>query len=137
MSWRRKPESRVELGTVHDSVIGEEVPAVLPVDPSTREITSFILRHVAAEYNVPIHSILGNRRSQSVVAPRHAAVYLIYSWTNLSLVSIGKIFNRDHSTIHSTLDKMDAAMERRDMGQINKMAAVESLLLEKYRKPKE
>lgn len=137
MSWRRKPATRVEPGKVHDEVLGEEVPTVLPVDPAAKEITTFILQSVAVEHNVPIHAILGNRRNKSTVTARHAAVYLVYSWTALSLVSIGKIFGRDHSTIHSTLDKMEAAMEQKITEQIDKMLVVESKLIEKYRKPKE
>jgi len=134
MSWRRESQLETESATVRDDVFGCDVSMLLPVDSAAREIVEFVLRATVTEYNIPLHTILGDRRNKTTVTARHVAMFLVYTWTRLSLVGMGVIFNRDHSTVYSALDKMKAALDRRDMELIDKMLVIEARLIEKYRK---
>lgn len=62
-----------------------------------------IMRRVAAEHNVSVGDLRGPRGSAALTAIRHEAMYIIARDTLLSLPQIGKLFNRDHtSVIHGT-----------------------------------
>ena len=58
-----------------------------------------IKKIVAKRYNVKIEDLSSSRRMQSIVWPRQIAMYLATNLTDLSLLEIGREFNRDHSTI--------------------------------------
>jgi chromosomal replication initiation ATPase DnaA len=61
-----------------------------------------IISGVAKFYDVDKWEILGSKRDDAFMLPRHIAVYLSLQMTGISLVKLGKIFNRHHSTlIHS------------------------------------
>lgn len=142
MSWRRPPSVRVALDQVHDVVLGEDVKVHLPVDPGNRTVVTFILQTTAIEFNIPLHSILGNRRNKTSVQARHTAIFLVYSWTKMSLSDIGTIFNRDHSTVNHVMEKMSSLMLGTTLAKgdyLQPMIGVEAKLIEKYseRKPKD
>lgn len=69
--------------------------------------TDLILEEVANVYNVSISKLLGNNRTKELVVPRQIAMYLIRSMTGLSLPDIGKKFNRDHSTVLHSINKIE------------------------------
>lgn len=66
-----------------------------------------IIKEVAATYNVNVSDILGDSRKQPLVMPRQIAMYLAHDITGLSLVEIGKVFNRDHTTVIYAREKID------------------------------
>lgn len=54
---------------------------------------------VAGYYDIPLNSINSGRRSRAVARPRQVAMYLARELTLKSLPDIGRIFNRDHTTV--------------------------------------
>lgn len=60
---------------------------------------------------MPTDEIKGNRRTANTVYVRHMAIYLIREYTDLSLNNVGKIFNRDHSTIISAYKGVEARIK--------------------------
>ena len=54
--------------------------------------------------------IVGSRRTKEVAAARHIAIYLVRTITEMSLPNIGKIFNRDHSTVMASIDLVEKKM---------------------------
>jgi len=66
-----------------------------------------ILNLVTAKYGVSIEELKSKRRSSNLTAPRHIAIYLIRTMTDMSLPAIGKIFQRDHSTIINSLETVE------------------------------
>ena len=76
-----------------------------------------IFSAVAEKYGVTVEEIKGVRRSKHITLPRHVSIYIMRTITNKSLPEIGKIFNRDHTTIlasYETIKKMmrdDASIE--------------------------
>jgi chromosomal replication initiator protein len=63
-----------------------------------------IFAAVYKKYNIAKDEIVGKRRNKEIANARHVAIYLIREITEISLPNIGKIFDRDHSTVMSSLD---------------------------------
>jgi len=69
---------------------------------------SLIISQVCKYYSVDEATLLGTLKTKGVTEARHMAVYLTRQLTNLSLPDIGKEFNRDHSTILYSIQKVEA-----------------------------
>jgi chromosomal replication initiator protein len=74
-----------------------------------------IQKAVATHFGVTTTDICSKRRTQSVVRPRHVAMYLAKSLTTRSLPDIGRRFGgRDHSTVIHAVNKITAMIEAGD-----------------------
>ena len=62
--------------------------------------------------------IIGARRTKEVAAARHITVYLIHTITEMSLKNIGKIINRDHSTVLSSIEAAEKKIRLDPMVEI-------------------
>lgn len=65
---------------------------------------------VAKKYGVTPADIKGARRSKEIAFARHVSIYIVRQVTDLSLPSIGKILNRDHTTILSSIAVVEQKM---------------------------
>jgi chromosomal replication initiator protein len=76
-----------------------------------------ILEAVARYYNVPERDLKGKGRTKDIVIPRQVAMYIMREETDRSLVDIGELLGRDHTTvlhgIHKTADDIERTPERR------------------------
>lgn len=67
--------------------------------PKIYEVEEIIGR-VAFLMNISYDDILGDLRHRHVVEARHIAIFLIReTYPRMALTKLGKIFNRDHSTV--------------------------------------
>lgn len=66
-----------------------------------------IFAAVEKKYNVTKADLESKSRVKEVAQARHIAIYLIRSITEMSLPHIGKMFNRDHSTVISSIEAID------------------------------
>jgi len=74
-----------------------------------------IQKAVASHFDVTPADICSKRRTQSVVRPRHVAMYLAKTMTTRSLPDIGRRFGgRDHSTVIHAVNKVTAMIEAGD-----------------------
>ena len=71
---------------------------------------SLIISHVCKFYNVDEATLRGTLKNKRTADARQIAVYLIRKLTNLSTPDIGKEFNRDHSTILHSINKVEIAL---------------------------
>ena len=55
--------------------------------------------------------ILGVKRTKDIKTARNLAMYIIRQVTDLSLNSIGVMFDRDHSTIHSNITAVEKQLK--------------------------
>lgn len=62
---------------------------------------------VEKKYGVTKADLISKSRVKEVAQARHVAIYLIRTITEMSLPAIGKLFNRDHTTVLSSLDAID------------------------------
>ena len=58
-----------------------------------------ILAETAAVFNVSVAEILSEKRDKKLTAARHAAIMMAREFPRYSLTRIGRIMNRDHTSI--------------------------------------
>ena len=73
---------------------------------------NIIKKIVAKRYNLKIEDLTSSRRMQSIAWPRQIAMYLATNLTDLSLLEIGREFNRDHSTIIHARDVVQDKIDK-------------------------
>ena len=86
-----------------DNIISIVDPGNIPNDAMVEKI----LLHTSKKYGVSVDDIKSKKKTDSIANARHIAVYIIRKLTDLSLKEIGKVFGRDHSTIISSINKID------------------------------
>lgn len=66
-----------------------------------------IFATVYKKYGIPKEEIAGVRRTKEVVMARHITAYLIRTITEMSLPNIGKILNRDYTTVIASIEVIE------------------------------
>ena len=66
-----------------------------------------IIDAVCRKMGVTREEILGKKRNKELVEPRQICIYLMWKNLNIPMSSIGKIFNRDHTTAIHARDKIN------------------------------
>ena len=87
-----------------ERIVREFTTGVIPPAMLSNSILHFTSDH----YGIPIEEITGKKRNNEIATARHVAIYLIHEMTDYTLTSIGDLFGRDHSTIKSSIDKINA-----------------------------
>ena len=83
--------------------IAELVSGTQPVHITIEKI----LAAVSQKYGIPIDSIKGRSRNTPIMRARHISIYLIKKLTDIPNTNIAKVFERDHSTIISSITKIE------------------------------
>ena len=73
-----------------------------PVNVTVEKIFSA----VQSKYNISKNELVGKKRTKEIASARHIAVFLIREITDISFPSIGKIFDRDYATVHSSYEQI-------------------------------
>lgn len=74
-----------------DEIIEYELPKKLMISEIVAEVARF--------YNLHPREVISHRRNRSIARPRQEAMLLSRALTDKSLPIIGKVFNRDHTTV--------------------------------------
>lgn len=74
---------------------------------TTGDVVDKIFRTVSKKYSVSPDEIKGKRRTESIASARHICIYLMRQLTDLSQSAIGVYFDRDHTTILSSLKTVE------------------------------
>jgi chromosomal replication initiator protein len=82
-------------------VLGDVIPAAKPLDAEQ------IQREVARYYKLAVDELRGERRVKHIAHARQVAMYLCRTLTPASLPEIGKKFNKDHSTVLTSVRKIE------------------------------
>ena len=77
-----------------------------------------IVDKVTKKYNISEADLKGTKRNQEIATVRHICIYIIKNMTDLSLKKIGNIFSRDHSTIKSSLNKIETDIKENSLLEI-------------------
>lgn len=77
-----------------------------------------IQREVARYYKLAVDELRGERRVKHVAHARQVAMYLCRTMTAASLPEIGKKFNKDHSTVLSSVRKIEQLKESDEQLQL-------------------
>ena len=75
--------------------------------PITLEMVDTILSVTARKYDVTVEDILGKGRTKNIKTARNVSMYVISKVLGLSLNDIGKMLDRDHSTVHSNIKAVE------------------------------
>jgi chromosomal replication initiator protein len=75
---------------------------------------SLIISQVCKFYSVDETVLRGTLKNKGTAEARQVAIYLIRKLTNLSLPDIGKELNKDHSTVHYSINKVEAMLKSGD-----------------------
>jgi chromosomal replication initiator protein len=78
-------------------------PGNIPNDAMVEKI----LLHVSKKYGVSVEDIKSKKKTDSIAGARQVAMYVIRKMTDLSLKEIGRLLNRDHSTVISSINKIE------------------------------
>ena len=65
---------------------------------------------VEKKYGVTKSELVSKSRVKEIAQARHITIHLIRTMTEMSLPAIGKLFNRDHTTVLASLDSIDKKM---------------------------
>ena len=84
------------------SCISELLGGTEPLNVTIEKIYSAVYK----KYNVKKEDILGQKRNKNIAEARHICIYLIREITEMSFPNIAKIFDRDHSTIMFSCEKI-------------------------------
>jgi chromosomal replication initiator protein len=85
-----------------------------PVNVTIDKVFSAVYRH----YNIKREDLVSSRRTKEIASARHVTIYLIRTITEMSQPNIGKLFNRDHSTVLASLDAVEKRMAQDDVFRI-------------------
>ena len=83
-------------------LLGGAEPVTVTVDK--------IFASVYKKYNIRREEIVSSKRTKEIANARHITVYVIRQVTDMSLPNIGKIIERDHSTVISSIDTVEKRM---------------------------
>ncbi len=85
-----------------NDLLGDSEPLNVTIDK--------IFAAVYKKFDIPKEEIVGKKRTKEIAKVRHIAIYLIREITEMSYPNIGKIFERDHATIMSSLEVVKKTM---------------------------
>lgn len=89
-----------------DLILDEEQAAVTPEK---------ILNATANYFGIRVDDIMGKAQSRECVTPRQIAMYLCRSQLKLPYMRIGELFQRDHSTVMSSVRQVTSAVDKEDL----------------------
>ncbi|HEX2030682.1 MAG TPA: chromosomal replication initiator protein DnaA [Actinomycetota bacterium] len=73
-----------------------------------------IMAETARYFGLAREDLMSRSRSRPLTTARHVAMYLLRELTNLSLIKIGELFDRDHTTALHGIQKVEKQMRERD-----------------------
>ncbi len=87
--------------------IDQTISIIDPGNIPTDALVEKILSTVSSYYSISIDNLKSKKRNDAISNARQTAMYLIKNLTELTLKSIGEIFNRDYSTVISSISKVE------------------------------
>ncbi len=95
------------VNTFISELLGGDEPVQVTVDK--------IFDAVSEKYGVSKEDIYGTHRTKDIATARHVTIYLLRNLTDMSLPYIGRMFNRDHSTIMNSIDVVERRLRSDNM----------------------
>ena len=65
-----------------------------------------ILQDVCAAYHLSIQQLMSDRRDANTLKARYEAIARLWNETSLTKAAIGRLLNRDHTTVIYALERM-------------------------------
>ena len=77
-----------------------------------------IVSRVSKKYGVSEEEIYGRKRAKPIANARNISIYIIRKLTDLTLVQIAQTFDRDHSTVLSSIRAVDFERQSNQLFEI-------------------
>ena len=90
-----------------------------------------VISEICREFNVSFTKLMSRSRQEGVVVARHTCMYVLHKKLGLGVSAVGKVLNRDHSTVMYAIDSVTFQMD--NSRSYKKM--VEMMLLQKLYVP--
>ena len=87
---------------------------MIKTDGTVLPTPNLIISQVCKFYSIDESVLRGTLKNKGTAEARQVAIYLIRKLTNLSLPDIGKELNKDHSTVHYSIQKVENAIKAGD-----------------------
>ncbi len=87
------------------------VPEFLKDKESPKVVAEKVIAAAAAHFDVSEEDVVGQKRDKNIRLARNGAMLIIRNSTDLSLSEIGRIFNRNHSTVSNNCSAAEALIE--------------------------
>ena len=94
--------------------IDEAISIIDPGNIPTGAMVEKILTAVSKSYGVSIEDLKSKKKTENIANARHTSIFIIRKMTNLSLKEIGAVFGRDHSTVLSSLNKVETNIKTKN-----------------------
>jgi chromosomal replication initiator protein len=98
--------------------IDQTISIIDPGNIPTDALVEKILSTVSSFYSISVDNLKSNKRNDAIANARHVAMYLIKNLTELTLKSIGEIFNRNYSTVISSISKVELNIKTKNNASI-------------------
>lgn len=82
--------------------------------PSSR----FLIELASARHGIPVRSLMSRNRAYPIMAARADAMALVFQHTQSSYPMVGKMFNRDHTTVLSAVRKLGRNVKLVELRQV-------------------
>lgn len=122
-----RAQAALQEGRVDGKIIEDVVHTIVGVPKSLSAL--LISELVGSQFKISIQEMQSKSRKKKFSFPRQVAMYLSRKHTEETLADIGKVFNRDHSTVMHSI-KVISGLSRRD----NSVSAQIDLLSDKVSK---
>ena len=106
-----------------ESIISIIAPDSIPPDVMVEKILSV----VAKKNGLRPEDLKSKKRQENIAQARHVSIYIVRNLTSLPLQTIGQIFNRDHSTIMSSIDKVEINIKTKKNAQSEILALIKEI----------
>jgi chromosomal replication initiator protein len=93
--------------------IAEQALEDLLPQPGAEIPAHLILDETASYFGLTREDLVSKNRSRPLTTARHVAMYLLRECTGLSLIKIGELFERDHTTVLHGVKKVEILMRDR------------------------
>ena len=75
---------------------------------------SYFLEKVCTYFKISKDQLLGNSQKMEISIPRQIAMYLLRTTKEMPFAKIGELFQRDHSTVMSSIRKVEQKISKKD-----------------------
>ena len=101
----------LEGGDITPERVKSSIHEFVPKKDSDQKKMDDIILAVTKKFGVSRDDILSTKRNKEIAIPRHICVYVARQCTNLSQSQIGKVINRDRTTVISSESFVKETME--------------------------
>ena len=92
---------------ISQDIVERAIKDMFHEHPGLNPTPEIIVREVAKYFQVDEPTIVGKNKSKEVALPRQISMYLIRELIQSSFPEIGRYFNRDHSTVMHSVNKIE------------------------------